>query len=269
MKPDHSRSALRIAVLCAFATAVFLPSGKPPRAAENVITGGPRELLITYRTEPANRPAFRAYLQSTEAAQLDKLEREGVLRHYQILFSPFVQPRTWDAMLVLSFNRFADTRRWQEIERTAPGGLTAAGLKLARPIGTYSADLAWDDAAADGGPAKDRVFYVIPYSYAALDQYRKYVNGYVIPQLQGWIKDGVLSRYCIYMNRYPVGDPEPWDSLFVYEYRDLDSFGRRDEITAGTRAQLRADPDWKHWSDIKSTIRTEAENTLAELLAGR
>jgi len=265
-------SPLRIVALCVLIAAPFLPlfppCGGSLRAAESVVTGGPREILITYRAEPANRPAFRAYLQNTEAAQLDKLEREGVLRGYQILFNPFVQPRTWDAMTVLSFNRFADTRRWQEIERTSPGGLTAAGLKLAKPVGTYSADLGWEDAAPDGGPVKDRVFYVIPYTYAALDQYRKYIDGYVVPQVQGWIKAGVLSRYGIYMNRYPVGDPEPWDSLFIYEYRDLESFGRRDETTAQIRAQLRTDPVWKQWSDIKSTIRTESENTIAELLAG-
>src|SRR5581483_3445685 len=231
-----------------------IPKAQGPEAAsaaENPISGGPRELLITYRAEPANRPAFRRYLQSMLAPQLQKLEREGVLKSYQILFNPFVQPTTWDAMTVLSFNHFTDTRRWQQIERESPGGLSAAGLKLGKPVATYSADLGWDNGAADGGPPQDRVFYVIPYSYTSADQYKKYVDGYVIPQVEGWIKDGALSRYRIYMNRYPVGDPEPWDTLFVYEYRNLEAFGRRDEVVASVRAPLRADPAWKQWNDIK------------------
>ena len=237
-------------------------------AAELPVAGGPRELLIAYRASVADRPAFRLYLQRQQAERLERLRQDGVLKSYQILFNPFVQPSTWDALTVLSFNHFTDTKRWQEIERTAPGGLTAAGLRLGKPIATYSADLEWDESAADGGPEHDRVFYVIPYTYASADQYRKYVNGYVIPQVQGWIKEGVLSRYRIFMNRYPVGEPEPWDSLFVYEYHDLESFGRRDETSAKVREPLRADPAWKQWSDTKSSIRKEAENTIAELLAG-
>lgn len=250
-----------------FAAALILLCA-PGIATESPVTGGPRELLITYRAEPAARPEFRRYLQGTFATRLQKLAREGVLKSYQVLFNPFVQPRTWDAMTVLSFNSFVDTRHWQEIERTAPGGLDPAGLKLAKPVGTYSADLEWEGAAAQGGPPAERVFYVIPYAYAAADQYRKYVNGYVTPQVEGWLQEGALSRYRIYMNRYPVGDPEPWDSLFVYEYRNLEAFGRRDEVTAKVRGPLRADPAWKQWNDIKSSVRTESENTIAELLAG-
>jgi hypothetical protein len=269
MRFDNPCSVVRVAAWWVCALTLILLHGAPAAfATENPVSGGPRELLITYRAEAAARPQFRRYLQSTFAARLQKLAREGVLKSYQVLFNPLVQPRTWDAMTVLSFNSYVDTRRWLEIERTSPGGLDAAGLKLAKPVGTYSADLEWEGAATPDGAPAEHVFYVIPYAYAAADQYRKYVNGYVIPQVEGWLADGALSRYRIYMNRYPVGDPEPWDSLFVYEYRDLESFGRRDEVTAKVRGPLRADPAWKQWNDIKSTVRTESENTIAELLAG-
>jgi hypothetical protein len=233
------------------------------RAAE--AEGGPRELLITYRSEAADRPAFRAYLLGEGLQRLERLKRDGTLRDYQILFNPFVTTGTWDAMTVLSFSTHAATHRWKEIERTAPGGLSPAGLKLARPVQTYSADLAWNATAADPGPATARVAYVIPYTYNALDQYRPYVDGYVIPQVKGWMSEGLLSRYAIYLNRYPVG--EPWDALFVYEYRDLESFGRREETIAKVRGRLRADPAWKMWSDIKATLRSETENTITEILA--
>lgn len=238
-------------------------------AAENAISGGPRQLVIAYRTEPADRPAFRSYLQHREARLLQGLQRRGILAGYQILFNPLVQPRTWDAMVVLSFDRFADTRRWLDIERTSPGGLSGEGLRLAKPVSEYSADRVWTNGAAGEGSASGHVFYVIPYTYlGSVAQYKAYVNGYVIPQLEGWIEAGVLSRYSIYLNRYPVGDPEPWDALFVYEYRSLEDFGRRDETIAAVRKGLRGDPAWQKLSGSKSNLRTESENTIAELLAG-
>jgi hypothetical protein len=263
----HSRLAATIVPLL---LGLSLLAAGTAAAAENAVTGGPRQLLIAYRTEPADRPAFRAYLGTHEAALLRKLERQGVLSGYQILFNPFVQPRTWDAMMVLSFNRFSDTRRWLDIEQRSPGGLDARGLKLAKPISEYSADLIWQGDASDPGPAAAHIFYVIPYTYlSSLGQYKAYVDGYVIPQLQGWLKAGVLSRYRIYLNRYPVGDPEPWDALFVYEYRSLEDFGRRDEAIAAVRQTLRADADWAKLSASKAGLRTESENTIAESLPGR
>jgi len=228
---------------------------------------GPTHILIAYRSEPANRPAFRAYLQHDMLARLEKLKREGTLSSYQVLFNPFTTAYTWDAMTILSFPRYADTLRWRQIERAAPGGLDAAGLRLAKPIDTYSADLPWQAQADDPGPEADGVYYVIPYEYSAADQYRKYVDAYVIPQLTGWMREGVLSSYRIFMNRYSVG--RPWDSLFVFRYRNPEAFGRRDEVIAKVRQTLVDQPVWKQFSDIKQTIRTESENTIAEALQPR
>jgi hypothetical protein len=254
-------ATLRAAVVVTLAFAVL---ASPRAQAADASAGGPRNLLITYRSEPADRPAFRTYLQGEGKAQLDKLKHEGVLDRYQILFNPFVSSGTWDAMTVLTFERYADTQRWKDIERTMPGGLTPKGLRLAKPIETFSADLTWS-SGDEKAEARDSVYYVIPYEYVAADPYRKYVDGYVIPQLAGWMREGVLAGYRIYMNRFPVG-PQ-WDALFVYQYRDLESFGRRDEIVAKVRKTLVDDPAWKQLSDIKQTLRTESENTIAEALA--
>jgi hypothetical protein len=229
--------------------------------------GGPTSILINYRCEPANRPAFRAYLQHDMLARLAKLKQEGVLSSYQILFNPFTQPATWDAMAVMRFTSFAQTQRWKQIERTRPGGLDAAGLRLAKPVDTYSADLTWQGQADDPGSPGDSVFYVIPYEYSSADQYRKYVDAYVIPQVAGWMHEGVLAGYEIFMNRFQVG--RPWDSLFVYRYRNLEAFGRREEVVSKVRTTLVGNPEWKQFSDIKQSIRTESENTIAEALQPR
>ena len=232
--------------------------------AQEIPTGGPTSILVTYRCDPASRPAFRTYLQKDLLARLAKLKSTGIVSSYQILFNSFTSSMTWDAMAVLRFADYSKTQRWKEIEKTQPGGLDSAGLRLAKGIETYSADLPWAGQADDPGSEANGVYYVIPYEYSSADQYRKYVDAYVIPQVKGWMKEGVLAGYQIFMNRYQVG--RPWDSLFVYHYRDLESFGRRDETVAKVRLTLVNDPEWKRLSDIKQTLRTESENTIAEAL---
>ncbi len=227
---------------------------------------GPRQLFITYRSEAKDRPAFRDYLSHEGRAPFDKLVRDGALKDYQILFNPFNTSYTWDAMVVMEFAHYADTRRWNELERTSPGGLSAKGLTLARPVDTYAADLTWQGTASQAA-GDDPVYYVIPYEYRSAAEYRKYIEFYVLPQVNGWMQDGALSSYRIYMNRYPVG--KPWDSLFVFQYRDLDSFGRRDQVLAKVREGLKADPVWQKLNETKQGIRSESENTIAELLLPR
>jgi hypothetical protein len=234
------------------------------RAAELATPGGPKELLIAYQVKPADRPALRSYLTGEGRAHFARLKREGAIKGYQFVFNPLAGPATWDAMAIVSFRAYGDTAKWRELERTAPGGLGPAGQKLVIGIDTYSADLSWEATAPNASAEKDRALYVIPYTYGAADEYRAYVNGYVIPQVEGWMKEGVLARYRIFMNRYPVG--RPWDALFVYEYRDLENFGRREETVAKVRGPLRQDPEWKRLNDIKATIRSETENTLGEIV---
>jgi len=167
-------------------------------------------------------------------------------------------------MSILRFASYGDTQRWKQVERATPGGLNAAGLRLAKPINTYSADLPWEGEVDDPGSEEDSVYYVIPYEYSSADQYRKYVDAYVIPQVAGWMRAGVLSGYRIFMNRYQAG--RPWDSLFVLRYRNLEAFGRREETVAQVRLTLKDNPEWQQLNAIKQTIRTESENTIAEAL---
>src|SRR3546814_11199660 len=81
----------------------------------------------------------------------------------------------------------------------------SSDLVLADPYATYAADLSWSrspDTLKVG-----EVYYVIPYEYKDAHQYRDYVKGYILPQFDGWMKNGALTGYEMYMNRYPVGTP--------------------------------------------------------------
>jgi len=79
--------------------------------------------------------------------------------------------------------------------------------------------------------------------------------------------EGVLRSYSLYLNRYYAG--KPWESLLVLEYKDMDSFGQRENVVTKVRAALSADPKWKAFSENKKNIRTEKEPVLAEELKRR
>lgn len=245
------------------AAIVLLIAALPAPAQED---GGPRSLLITYRSTAANRPAFRQYLQGPASARLDALKTAGKIADYQFLFNWYNDALTWDAMAIIQFRDYADVAHWNTLEQTSPGGLDADGLALGQPVITVSADLQWEDGAA-AAAGSGRVFYLIPYEYRERAEYTRYVDGYVIPQLKGWMREGVLSRYRIFMNRYPVG--ASWDALFVYEYKDLESFGRREPVIAKVRGPLRGNPEWAALSAIKQQIRSESENVIADDLPAR
>jgi hypothetical protein len=230
-------------------------------AAASLQSEGPRMLAITYRAEPRNRPRFRSYLTGPMTRKLRDLKARRVIADYKIFYSWYTQPNTWDAMLLLRFNSFGDLSRWNAIEHGSPGGLDAEGLALARPDSTIPADLEW--TAAD--PAeKDRVYYFLPYEYHNASEYREYIPGYLLPQLDGWMKNGALAGYDVLMNRYPVGPS--WDSLVIQKYRDLEAFGRRQQVLDATRVGLRQNKTWMGWHERKGKIREETENTIAELL---
>lgn len=238
-----------------------------PEPARDYTDTGPLALLVTYRCEPANRPAFRSYLKKDGLARFEQWKRDGVLAEYSLLFNWYVDEGTWDAMAMLRFEEYTDVGRWKVIEETMPGGLSPEALRLATPIETSSADIVWKNHGRDPSKAnhRDSVYLVIPYEYlGSVSQYQEYVDGYVIPQLEGWMKEDVLETYEVLLNRFPTGDR--WGSLLVLEYRDLEAFGLRKKTKNKVRVGLREIPEWVAWSDIKRTIRQEREPVITERL---
>ena len=246
--------------LCLAALALF---AAPAATAQGQLDDGPKSLVISYRASAEHRVAFRRYLATNLAPRLRAMEAKGQIADFRIFYSWYRQPAVWDAMVVLRFPTFEAVSKWNALEHDQPGGLDAAGLALADPVSSYSSDLAWSRNPDDLKTGE--VYYIIPYEYRNEDEYRDYVKGYVLPQFDGWVHTGALSGYELYMNRYGTG--APWDCLFIQHYRDMTAFGQRQKITASVRDQLRSDPQWKAWSDKKAGIRSETENSIAELIA--
>jgi hypothetical protein len=248
----------------ALAWLVFLATSSTLGAQER--GEGPVTLILSYKSPPAQRAAFRDHMERAGVARFAAWKKEGVVADYQILFSSYVNEATWDMLAVLSFARYADLGRWREVERRMPGGLTAEGLALASPVASYACDLTWEGSAETRDPAK-AAYVVIPYAYSARAEYKPYAEGYVVPQMKGWIAEGVLSRYSLYLNQHEAGDP--WDALFVLEYKDMTALALRRVTVNKVREKLQSNPEWKKLSDVKQGLRTEGQIVIAEPVLAR
>lgn len=220
---------------------------------------GAAHLVLNYRCEPSNRAAFREFMETKGVAQFEAWKKAGVMKDYLILFSTFSSSRTFDMWVFLYFDRFAHIGNWSEVERKFPGGLSAEGLKLARPDGTVYTDIPWM-----GGKRKDElaksVFMLIPYrTLVPVKQYEDYTEAYVIPQLKGWVKSTLMPSYEVHQNINPTN--APWDILMVFEYDGYRGVALRDSIKNEVRKELLNDEGYKKYSPIKLGFRKEDEPT--------
>lgn len=228
--------------------------------------GGPLSLIISYHASPANRAALRQELQGEGAAALQHWKQEGVLSDYHLLFGRYADGDNADAVAVLTFSDYAALSRWNRIEQTSPGGLPKKAQALASTIQTAPADML--RSGGSDTAAADSVFLVIPYQVMIPEaEYVKYADGYAIPQFEGWIKEGVLKRYEILVDRYAAG--RPWSTMVLLEYKNDAALGQREAVVDRVRARLKEDPQWKAISDDKKHIRNELQLVIADPLVAR
>lgn len=220
---------------------------------------GAAHLVLNYRCDPANRAAFREFMETKGVAQFEAWKKAGVMKDYLILFSTFSSSRTFDMWVMLYFDRFADIGNWMEVEKKFPGGLSPEGHKLARPDGTVYTDIPWMGGKRKEDLAKS-MFMLIPYrTLVSVSKYEEYTNAYVIPQLKGWVKSGLMPSYEIHQNINPTN--APWDILMVFEYDGLRGIALRDTVKNEVRKDLLKDPGYMKFSPIKLEFRKEDEPT--------
>jgi hypothetical protein len=235
-------------------------------SAVEALEGDAMSLVITYRAAPANRAALRSELQTAGSAQFARWQSEGVIKRFDLLFNRYTDSTNWDAMALLTFAHAAEVERWSSLERSHTAGLTERALQLATAIDTVAVDLV--RARSDAKEAENPVFLVIPYEVlVSPDDYLHYADGYTLPQFDGWIGEGVLAGYRIYLSRYPAG--RPWSSLIVLQYRSEAALAARNEVVARVRAKLKDDPQWKAISDSKKNVREERQVVVADELKPR
>lgn len=238
--------------------------GLPSRAQDDTKNSGPLSLVIQYSVAPAQRARFREHLEKEGLEYLSRLKTDGVLSDYHLLFSRYVDNASWDALSLLEFPNYDAVARWKRVESSTPAGLPQTALDLTESIGTYPVDLFRSAAAASAAP--HAVFLVIPYTTSvSMTEYCKYADAYVRPQFEGWMKEGILNGYQMYLQRYTAG--RPWDVLIFLRYIDDESFGQRERIVAKVRAELQSNPVWKAVSDNKQNVRVEHQAVIADELS--
>ena len=251
------------AVRLTFATLIPLAAAYAFAPQPDLKQTGPTTLLIQYRCAPAHRTQLRQAMLETGLRQFEAWKVDGLLAGYHILFSRYVDTHNWDMLALIQFSTFADVAKWMQVERRTPAGLPPAALALVSEVSTYPVDLA--RGRASDTSAERPVYLLIPYTYSVAPQtYLQYVDAYVRPQFDGWMREGVLTSYQIFTQRYTAA--RPWDSLILLEYRDDQSLGAREKTVAKVRQELQSNPEWKALSEGKQSIRVEKEAVIADEL---
>ena len=243
-------------------TALSLVAAVPVAAQEK--GEGPATLFLSYKCPPASRAAFRAHMAGAGVAQFEKWKQEGKYKDYIVLFAAYVNTRELDMLVRLDFEKYVDTSNWRTVERTAPGGLSPEALALCSPVSSDLADLWLASPAVAAGPRG--AFLVVPYQMeVGKGDYKKYVEGYVKPQMDGWVEQKVLAGWSMYLNHHTAGGP--WDSLLLLEYAGTAGLAQRELVKDGVRRRLAQEPAWKALSDSKQNVRSEGQVVVAEPLA--
>ncbi|MDB6168232.1 MAG: hypothetical protein JWM88_1096 [Verrucomicrobia bacterium] len=234
----------------------------PDRAAT---VDGPVSLIITYRSKPESRVAFRTWLENKGCAQFERWQHEDVFSGSRIFFTSFAATDTVDAIVILDFRHYSDSERWKTVEKRFPGGLSAEALALAAAESTSYAEILGRERTPAHDARRSPCLIAFYQLVTDVDHYRKYFEGYTVPQMRGWIAEGSLSGYAMYLNQAPLG--KSWDALLFLDYTDMPGLARRDSVKAGVRAALaKSNPAWAEWSKDKAAIRRELSLVIAECL---
>lgn len=229
-------------------------------------TGGttevPVHLIIRYQAEKNREPQFRNELTTHSRKRLEEWKRQGMFRSYRIFSSSTFSESSWDGMLILTFNRFADVGNWMRIEQSYPGGLDSTALSFGHPVASDIWDLPFSGGPIDQpeSSGKESIFLVKPYGYDQRAIYMLYATAYVTLQFNTWLSSGTLRSYGIYLNREPTGPA--WDILMVLEYQDIKTLADREAVKTGVGTELQKSPAWDLLNRMKLSIRGSNEERL-------
>ena len=238
----------------------------PAATAADWRAEGPSVLVLTYRAAPAARSGLRQAMRATLLPRLARLQARAELARYRVLANRYVDNAAWDMLVMLEFRSPAALARWRGVEDATPAGLAPGQLTLVAAVETAPGTMMRVDTRprAAGDPAP--VYLVVPYDYlVSTDDYLRYVDGYLVPQLDGWMAAGALGGYQLFLPRYAAG--RNWSSLLLLAYRGDAGLDARDRVVQQVRARLAAtSPPWKAFADNKQNIRTEKQPIVADEL---
>ena len=247
----NPRRFLALVALAAASSPAFAQANGP----------GPVSLVLSYQTRLETRAEFRKAVETAVAPQLASWKTDHVVADGRLLFTALPDSAGSDLTLILDFDHFADLERWLAFEQANPGGLAPAAARYVTSMNSQLADTI-TGSAPTVGKSGGSVFMVIPYTVNVDDaKYRRYVREYTAPQMDAWVRSGVMRSYQILANENPAG--APWGALLVLEYDGLGGLAQRETLKAKVRQELASNPTWKAWSTDKTGIRTELHPLVA------
>lgn len=244
--------------------AAMAGSANAAGVAANWRDQGPASMIMTYKVAPGDKLAFKAALRAETLPKLAGLKAAGELASYHVLANRYLDSASWDVMMILDFKTPAALAHWRAVEAQTPGGLAPAALKLVAFAETAPSDEMFEGGAQPKAGEPAPVWLVVPYDYlVSVDEYLNYVKGYLVPQTEGWIQEGALQSYRVYLPRYPAG--RVWSAQLVLAYRGDEGLARRDAVVKTVRGRLAAsNADWKAWAENKQKLRTEKLPVVAD-----
>jgi hypothetical protein len=159
------------------------------------------------------------------------------------------------------FSSPAQAARWRELELDTLAALEPQGPVLLTAVQTVPVELLRSRLAA--AKPSSPVVLAIPYqSLVPAADYMAYVDAYVIPQFEGWMREGVLSQFGVYASSNEAAPA--WSHLILLDYRDDEAFAARAAIVAKVRSQLKEQPAWRAISENKAHVREERQAVLTD-----
>jgi hypothetical protein len=237
-----------------------LTTGLPTLQAFGATRPNGWAITVAYSAPAAQRARLQAELQGGGAARLRQWRSEGTIAGFRILFNQFADSDLWDAMLLVEFSDEGPGTRWFAAQNKYPSALDPKVYEALSAVHTTPLELVRRGSVAPT-PANP-VIMAIPYQVmVSAGDYEAYADGYVIPQLEGWMREGILGAYSLWGARFPAG--RQWTHLLLLDYRDEQALGHRDEVVAKVRGQLKSDPRWQAISESKHKIREERQPVIA------
>jgi len=271
MEALHLRMSFDKRCCFTFALVIFLSISAVTLSAQEPAQSATRYpqfvIFYSYHSSPENRPTLRKYMETDGVAQFEKWKSEGVFKDYMILFASYVHINSvpWDMLIRIDFDTYGDTDKWREVERAMPAGLPPKILAIGPPENLNVGETLDASGMSSRGAAK-AVYDVSYYKFKVpLAAGKDFVQGYVTPQLQAFVKESVLAGYGLYLNKYEGTD---WSYLILSEYSDTKTF----ELRVSNKSKIRSllDPAWKALNDIKTEhIREEPHGFIAERIVPR
>jgi hypothetical protein len=238
----------------------------PPTRAWPAADAAPQGLLISYHVASQHRLALRQAIEQGAQARLKRLQDGGVLESYRLLFSRHADAEQWDALAVIVFTDPAKTSQWAALEREYPAALDAA--TLARLSAVHSVPVERVRSQREGARPASPVVLAIPYlALVPATDYLSYADSYVIPQFQGWMREGLAWQYSVFACSLPAG--RAWSHLILVDYRSDEALAARQTTVAKVRSQLREVPQWRAINESKTRVREEKPAVIADDITAR